>query len=170
MSDKGILKQINASRRGRGGSCLILVQLQLRHLSAVHAASAEISASSALWLQSRCSKCVSDAKGARLSPEQKMVTLRRLTHEAKGDESATGHRSKLRVGSRGQRANTAMCLAPFAPSKSDLIVKVDGSSVKCSHASPVTHASTATLSLLQASRRLFFMPLHCCTTSSSRSG
>ena len=119
------------------------------------------------------------------------MTLRRLKHVARGDKSATRLLLKLTVCSRGQRPKTAMFFAPFAPplysgmthwsnQKIHSEGMVPGSATKSTegsasgiewvHVSLVTQASTAALSLLQASRRSFFLPLNCCTTSSSRSG
>ena len=58
MSDRGVSWQISVSRHtGRGGSsCLSLAWLQSRYLSAMHAASAEMSVRRVLRLQSRCSR------------------------------------------------------------------------------------------------------------------
>ena len=77
------------------------------------------------------------------------MTFRRPMREAKGDKSATLCPLNSRVCSRGQRAKTAMCSTSFTRGLNPV------------QASSVTHASTADRSLLQASRRLFLLPLHC---------
>lgn len=101
----------------KGGSFLILLELQSRNSRAVQADSGVMSQRPILSGRSRNDRWVSAARGAT-SSATRPNRFCRLMHAAKGDNSATVRLLKLRDCSRGQRAEAAMFFTPVTPSKS----------------------------------------------------